>query len=162
MTWDFLHYILFLDRKKSALLRAITLQGKGKLRALVPAQWRHPMYPKSIKNGNQKIKEDKLFCMGLYALTPLTCSTRWALQVGFWVLVRDFLVKSLLFGVIGFSRLNWYILCPSGYFSKKPWVFFQGKWYFKTVIFMLGMTIVSRSLQWTELLHEFILIILIF
>lgn len=86
-------------------------------------------------------------CSHTEDVAPHMCSTRWALQVGLWVL-HGSLIKSLLFGVIGFSRLIWYIFSPSGYFSKKPWVFFQGKWYFKIAFCLPGMAIVSRSLNW--------------
>ena len=61
-------------------------------------------------------------------------------------------MNSLILGVSRFSRL---ILCISGprygnsYFSKKPWAFFQGKWYLKTTDCLLGMIIVSWLLQWT-------------
>lgn len=67
--------------------------------------------------------------------------------------LHDSLVSSLLLGVSRFSRLILYISGPrygNSYFSKELWTFFQGKWYFKTTISLLGMIIVSRLLQWTR------------
>lgn len=71
------------------------------------------------------------------------------------------LITSLLFGVTRFSRLKLYISTPrhgNSYFSKKARVFFQGKLYFKTTVCLLGIVIVFRPLQWTQLLREFTLI----
>ena len=49
---------------------------------------------------------------------------------------------------ISYFTLIWYISFPRpgiSHFSKNPWILFNGKWHFKTTVWMLAMPMVTGT-----------------